>query len=81
MTDLSEAEWEALQWLRSCGGSVLASQVPDRNERGDFGQVVPGMGVYRKLVKKGLVTITEEDGDFTPAIELTQQGRELEGKG
>jgi hypothetical protein len=67
---LSETERDAIAYLENKGGSMLVSRVPDKNERGDFGEVIPGMTVYRKLERRGLITITEEEGDYTPAIEL-----------
>jgi hypothetical protein len=71
-------EQEALEWLKGKGGAVLVSEVPDKNVRGVFG-LEPGMTIFRKLEKKGLIIITEEepiqldDGmwfEFTPMIEL-----------
>lgn len=78
MSELSATEHEALDWLKSQGGSVLITQVPEKNERGVFG-TVPGLTVFKKLARKGLVYFTEEeplkleDGtliEFTPSIEL-----------
>ena len=74
---LSEAEQTAIDLLRSSGGSILISRIPDTNQN-DEGFIVPGMGVYRKLEKKGLVVIcepiVEEDGfEWTPAVELIDQ--------
>ena len=76
---LSETERDAIAYLENKGGSMLVSYVPDKNERGDFGEIIPGMTVYRKLERRGLVTITEEEGDYTPAIELRRDAlRQLE---
>ncbi len=75
---LSDMEREALEWLRGRGGSVLITSVSEKNTRGVFG-MEPGLTIFKKLDKKGLVVITEEepiqldDGTwftFTPAIEL-----------
>ncbi len=75
---LSPMEQEALEWLKGQGGSVLITSVPAKNERGVFG-LEPGLTIFKKLDKKGLVVITEEepfqldDGTwftFTPSIEL-----------
>lgn len=75
---LSANEHEALEWLKGQGGSVLVTAVPEKNERGVFG-TVPGLTIFKKLEKKGLVIITEEepiqleDGtwfEFTPSIDL-----------
>jgi hypothetical protein len=76
--DLSEMEQAALVWLKGQGGSVLVTCVPATNTRGVFG-MEPGLSVFKKLAKKGLVIITEEepvqldDGSwftFTPSIDL-----------
>lgn len=78
MNELSEMESEALEWLRGRGGSVLITSIPEKNTRGVFG-LEPGLTIFRKLDKKGLVVITEEepvqldDGswfEFTPSVEL-----------
>lgn len=78
MPDLSEMEHQALDWLRGQGGSVLVTAVPEKNTRGIFG-MEPGLTVFKKLAKKGLVIITEEepvqleDGtwfEFTSSIDL-----------
>lgn len=69
---LSHGEREALRWLRSRGGSMLISHVPDKNEKDEFGFTAPGMTVFRKLEKKGAVVITEEEGDLTPVIEFRE---------
>ena len=78
MNELSEMEREALEWLKGQGGSVLVSHIPEKNTRGVFG-LEPGLTIFRKLDKKGLVVITEEepvqleDGswfEFTPSVEL-----------
>ncbi len=78
MTDLSEMEHQALEWLKGQGGSVLVTAVPEKNAKGVFG-MEPGLTVFKKLAKKGYVIITEEepvqleDGtwfEFTPSIDL-----------
>ena len=58
---LSEAEQNALDWLRQSGGELLTSRIEDKSERGVFGDTKPGMQIFRKLEKKGLVFFTEED--------------------
>ena len=74
---LSENEEIALELLKAAGGCILSSKVPDKNEPGVFGEITPGLGVYKKLEKKGLIFFTEEeplvleDGtciDLTPLI-------------
>lgn len=83
---LSESEFRALEILQENGGAVLIYQVPDKNEKDLYGWILPGLNVYKKLDKKGLVVITEEepiildDGEeftFTPMIELTDEGKEV----
>jgi hypothetical protein len=76
---LSEYEVLALELLTRKGGCMLVSGIPDKNERGLFGDSEAGMPVYRKLDKRGLVNLTveepEEDGfTFTPSAELTEAG-------
>ena len=84
---LSENEARALELIVAAGGSILVSQVPDRNEIDVvFRSVTPGHSDYKKLEKAGLVFYTEEEpfdmpGDpldgfqFTPEICLTDAGR------
>jgi hypothetical protein len=76
--ELSEMELAALDWLKGQGGSVLITCVHEKNTRGVFG-MEPGLPVFKKLAKKGLVIITEEepvqldDGtwfEFTPSVDL-----------
>jgi len=73
--NLTEAEQTAMAILRTNHGSIMQTRVPDRTEKDALGMIEPGMGVYRKLEKKGLVVICEplvdDDGfEWTPAIEL-----------
>ena len=83
MSDLSEAEENAIAFLKHKGGSCLVTDVSEKNSRGLFGEAVPGMTIFKKLEKKGLVNITEEEPildvpeddplygfTFTPMIEL-----------
>lgn len=83
-TDLSQAEWTALQILVQNGGAILVYNVPDRTETDGLGALDPGMGVYKKLDRKGLAVITEEDPTvfedgfeftFSPMIEITDAGK------
>lgn len=85
-TELSEAEYEALAYLVANSGAVLITAIGDKNETGLFGELVPGMRVYKRLAKAGHVLFTEEepidlgDGemfDFTPMVEITDSGRKL----
>lgn len=82
MTDkLSEAEILALENARKV---ILITDVPSRNERDVFGQNQPGMSVYKRLEKRGLLIITEEDSiliedeefTFTSSVEITDEGKE-----
>lgn len=77
---LSEMEIAALGFLVNRGGSVLVTAIPDKTEPGLFGEKMPGMPVFKKLDKRGLVVLTEEepmeDGfQFTPMAELTDTGK------
>lgn len=81
---LSDAEHAALTLLVSEGGCVLTSAIPDKNDEDVLGNVLPGMRVYVKLDKLGLVMITEEDpidlGDgeeftFTNEVYITDEGK------
>lgn len=83
---LSSSEVAALTTLVEAGGSMLETKIPERNERNPFGDVQPGLGVYRRLCKKGLLYFTEEEpldlpGDpidgftFTPEVYITDEGR------
>jgi hypothetical protein len=84
---LSEAERNALEFLvRASGGSVLTSEIPDKNEKDVFGNIVAGMKVYQKLEDRGLVIITDEepfeleDGEpfqFTNEVYITDDGRNI----
>lgn len=86
MIKLSRNQERALLALRDNDG-VLISRIPESNEKDEFGDVIPGIMVYKSLDKIGLVLITEEDpilfdGDddeflFTPSVCLTDEGRNL----
>jgi len=82
---LSESEQVALEFLKFNNG-ITINHIPEKNERGIHGEIIPGLNVYRKLEKKGLVIITQEetlDGlseddplfefEFTPSIELNEE--------
>lgn len=78
---LSEAEQAALKHIAQLR-SVLITQISEKNERGHFGEIIPGIRVYRSLDKKGLVIITDEEPDetgftWTPMIEITDEGSAL----
>lgn len=72
-------EVAALGFLVQHGGCVLVTAIPDKNEAGLFGEKMAGMPVFKKLDKRGLVVLTEEDPmedgfQFTPMAELTDAG-------
>lgn len=76
---LSQAERSAIEILKGEGGSMLTSKIPEKSESSVF-TVRPGMAVYKKLEKKGLVFFTEEepmeDGFmFTNEVYLTDEGK------
>jgi hypothetical protein len=86
LVKLTANEIEALRNLQQQGGGVLTTSVPDKNDKDPvFGTVEPGIPVYRKLERKGLVFFTEEepiddpDGPldgfvFTNEIYITDEG-------
>lgn len=88
LMDLSEAEIAALRWVRE-SPCTLVSRIPDKTSTNEFGDPVPGMAIFRRLERKGLLFQTEEepvrftDAEdeepfyFTESIELTDEGREL----
>lgn len=83
---LTAIEKAALENLRKAGGGVLTTRIPETTERDVvFGTIEPGMAIYQKLEKKGLVFFTEEDPvddpdsklhgfQFTNEIYLTEDG-------
>lgn len=80
----TESEMSALSQL-SQQRSILISQIPDKNINDHLDGLTAGMTTYKKLIKKGLCFITEEDPilfddeefHFTPSIELTEEGESL----
>lgn len=84
---LSQAEFDGLRWLSS-GACNLISMISEKTEHDVFGNPVPGMAIFRKLAKRGYCYQTEEEPvrftddpdevpfDFTPSIELTDEGRD-----
>lgn len=77
---LSSTERQALRLLQR-RLSILVTEIPDRNEKTFFGDVVPGRSVFRKLEALGLCFLTEEDPIFegaeetwTPTFEITPAG-------
>ncbi len=82
----SLSELSALKRLKD-EGSILISKIPDKNETEFLSdRIISGMSVYKKLIKKELCFITEEDPiifedgeefQFTPSIELTDEGQKV----
>jgi len=79
---LSTAEQEALELLKRHGGCISSGTVSDRTEPDVFGNIVPGIKIFKSLEKKGLIFFTEEepivleDGtkiDLTPLIYLEEE--------
>lgn len=88
--DLSEAELNAILWIETSPATFVYNIEP-KTSRDVFGNPVPGMAIFRKLEKKGLCFQTIEDpiflneGDtepfeFSPTMELTDEGQELARK-
>lgn len=80
---LKPIDGEALAWLRREGGGMLISRVPDKTETDVFGFRTPGVPTFTRLIKMGLVFLTEEDamfpdapemGTWTPSYQLTDAG-------
>lgn len=76
---LSKNEFSALEFL-VVNGAVLVTRIPEENEKDIYGNVIAGIRVYRKLNKRGLVIITDEEPDengfeWTPQIEITEEGK------
>jgi len=52
-SELSVAETEALDLIKQSNmGVIPVYSIPDNNEKGLFGEVIPGISVYKKLEKK-----------------------------
>jgi len=76
----SEAEELALSWAHE---GALISRLEERVGKDVFGGIEnPGEAVIRKLVREGLVFVTEEEPilihgepfEFTPSLVLTEEG-------
>lgn len=72
---LSENERYALDILRDKGGSMLITNIPDKNGKDIWGNPIPGMVVYKKLESMGMVIFTDENNDYgfdwTPSVALS----------
>lgn len=76
---LSKNEEFALFWLHFYnGGAILSTQLESSATIGVFGETeVPSSRVMNKLVKKDLVLLTEEDDEWTPMYQITEEGEKL----
>lgn len=86
-SDLSSAEISALKWIRKGAGTEV-SRIEAKASESMWGDVVPGMAVFKRLEKKGLcyqtledpIFLDEEDGEkfeFSSTMELTDEGLAL----
>lgn len=81
---LSDNEKTALALLYRSGG-LLVTAIESKTETDFLGRVIPGRGVFNRIIKKGLAYQTEEpvleDGfQFTETIELSDEGEVLARK-
>lgn len=79
---MTDTEKDAIAAIRNAGGALLVSQIPDRNDRDIFGNLIPGMGVYLRLAKRNIVFFTEEEPitlENGTSIELTPSVCLVEG--
>ena len=64
---LSANQRTALQLLQEHGGSLIEWRVPETTEKEPvFGTIVPGIPVYQKLERMGLVFFTVEESFVLP---------------
>lgn len=70
----SEAELNALEQANK---SILTSEIDSKTTSDVFGTKAAGLAVYRRLIKEGLIFFTEEDGDWTPMVCLTEEGQKI----
>lgn len=80
---LTPAEVAALQMVARSGGELLEYRVEEVTRKDLFGCPVPGIAVFRRLVKAGYLYLTIEDPvefedgstfSFTPSFCLTDAG-------
>jgi hypothetical protein len=78
---MTEAEEEAIRLVRQAG-MLLVSQIADATSRGVLGEMIPGIRVFEKLRRRGVLYLTEEEGlsmedgtvfEFTPAYCLVEE--------
>ena len=75
--ELTSSELQALRWLKWKGG-VCEYVIGDKTELGIWNEIeVPGKRLLGKLIKKGLVMLTEEEGEFSPMYDITDKGMEV----
>lgn len=68
----SDAELSALIAARD---NVLYDKIPDATEKNVYGDIVmPGLRIFVKLQKEGLLDWTESDGVLSPDLFLTDEG-------
>lgn len=82
--ELSTAEKNALSYI-SRKLSILVTSIPEKNDTDVFGEVIPGITVFKKLEKKGLIFFAEEDVDedgfrFTEEAYITELGKSVARK-
>ena len=82
--ELSSSEKIALA-LMGRKRSILVTSIPDKNDTNVFGDTIPGIAVFKKLEKKGLIFFTEEDVDsngfaFTEEVYITELGKSVAKK-
>lgn len=86
--DLSSAEIVALRWIKK-GVGTQVWRIEPKSSEDMWGDPIPGMGVFKRLEKKGLCyqtvedTITLDNGEefeFSSTMELTEEGLELARK-
>lgn len=75
---LTEAEYSAMRLLKD-QRSISVDRIEPKSYVDGINSVIPGRGVFNKLIKKDLCyeTIedpTEDGTEFTPSIDLTDKG-------
>lgn len=78
---LSSNEITALESLVNSNGCISINRIGNTNSIDIFGNVIPGMNVFKKLEKKGLIFFTEEEPIpdlegfmFTEDVYITDEG-------
>lgn len=83
---LSKNELETLSFMQE-RKTILVSQIETTTSHDFMGRIIPGMTMFKKLIKKGILFQTIEDSvffddesepfEFTESIELTEEGEAL----